>query len=228
MGYQAQCSLSERLQKDLLPLATWVETYAARCDASDKNGRFLFFSTERVLGSTAPRSTPNPENPNALAHYLGENLITYQNQKSNRTRCLSLRLANVYGSPEFRENKCWSYLINELCQQAVRHKKITLKSDGTALRDFIHMNDFTQAVHAWVERPHNELTSIRTPIPLGSGVTHSVAEAAHAVAQVYSEIFDQPVSVEIDGRPAASPTSMTRNAHTKLKNGIRETLEHLK
>ena len=52
---------------------------------------------------------------------------------------ISIRLSNGY-DPELKTCDCWWLVINDFCLN-VKKKKIQINSDGSPLRDFIHISD---------------------------------------------------------------------------------------
>ena len=60
--------------------------------------------------------------------------------------CTNIRLSNGYGPPVFNNPGCWDLVINNFCLSAYKEKKIVISSDGTPLRDFIFIDDISNAV----------------------------------------------------------------------------------
>ena len=48
--------------------------------------------------------------------------------------------------PVLKNINCWWLVLNDLCRSAKKNGKITIKSDGTALRDFIALEDILKKV----------------------------------------------------------------------------------
>ena len=70
----------------------------------------------------------------SLTHSMCEDLLLKLNSK---LKSHSLRLSNSYGMPVLKNINCWWLVLNDLCRSAKKNGKIIIKSDGTALRDFI-------------------------------------------------------------------------------------------
>lgn len=107
--------------------------------------RFIYFSTIHVYGKLPydvidESFAPKPQSPYGLTHLMAENICNMYNISSD-IECINIRLSNSYGSPFFKENNCWWLVVNDMCQMAFNEKRIVLKSNGSALRDFIHYED---------------------------------------------------------------------------------------
>jgi nucleoside-diphosphate-sugar epimerase len=151
--------------------------------------KFIYLSTLHVLGKlpncqiteTYPAS---PENVYALTHLIGENIVHYYHRMSPM-QCINLRLSNGYGAPIFKTNNCWWLVINDLCKMAFFEKKIVLQSDGTALRDFIHISDTVQILQLLIESDNLKENLFN----VSSGDTYSILEIAHRIRAVYESKY---------------------------------------
>jgi UDP-glucose 4-epimerase len=146
---------------------------------------FIYLSTIHVIGNLPltlfDESYSNvPNNKYGLTHLMGEKLCEYYANKSKKNY-LSLRLSNGYGSPVFNENKWDGLVVNDLVKTAFYEKKIILKSDGTAFRDFIHIKDITRAI----EDVFKKGTYLKNCYYLASGSTISLLQLAHLVKKIY-------------------------------------------
>ncbi len=158
--------------------------------------KFIYFSTQQVYGkiesSTVSEETPcKPGALYGLTHLLGENITSFYHRNTG-CAAVSLRLSNGFGSPVFKHNDCWWLVVNDFCQAAIRDGRLVIKSDGTPLRDFIHIDDICAAVELLINTEKNKLNPVYN---LGSGVTHSIAELAKLVAAVYQNKFNKAVAV---------------------------------
>jgi UDP-glucose 4-epimerase len=121
---------------------------------------------------------------------MGEKLCEFYANKSKKNY-LSLRLSNGYGSPVFKENKWDGLVVNDLVKTAFYEKKIIFKSDGTAIRDFIHVKDITSAI-VDVFKKGNYLSNCYF---LASGSTVSLLQLAHLVKKIYFLRYAADVNV---------------------------------
>ena len=102
-------------------------------------------------------------------------------------------MTNSYGSPVFKNANCWWLVVNDLCRQAVVDNKITILSDGTPVRDFIHSVDIFEAVKIIIEVSqlgrHNTFN-------LSSGSAFTILELAEIIASIYFDRYNKIISLE--------------------------------
>jgi len=158
--------------------------------------KFIYFSTVQVYGSLLGNEVTelhklNTQNFYGLTHHIGEVICEYYN-RNFEVDCRIVRLSNSYGAPTFKDNNCWWLVVNDLCRMAFFEKKIVLQSDGTQLRDFIHISDVCNGVQAIIES-----TEIHSTYNLSSGATLSILEIAHKINEVFSTRYgiELPISI---------------------------------
>ena len=159
--------------------------------------RFIYFSTIHVYGNLSNNVidesfAPKPQNPYGLTHLMAENISNMYNTTSD-IQCINVRLSNSYGSPFFHENNCWWLVINDLCKTAFKEKKIVLKSDGNALRDFIHYEDIFNAIRCLIE---NDLDYIDSTFHLSSGNTISILKIAEKIKNIYYKRYGDEIQIQ--------------------------------
>lgn len=179
-------------------------------------GRFVLASSERVLGQVPLEAidesfSPRPVNRLGLSKRLCEELVAYHLNQA-RLKGVSLRLSNVYGRPLFREGRVWDSVINQFCRMAFEDGQIRLNSDGRALRDFVHVNDFCRAVERLIAVPDPE------PIyHLASGVTRSILEVAQLVQGRFHQRYKRELPVVIPGgQPTVIPGEIAGEPRYRL------------
>ena len=186
-------------------------------DSFTKNGlgKFIYFSTQQVLGELPSRlieetTEPNPKNNYGLTHLLSEEIVNYYNNKTN-TKCINARLSSGYGSPVFNQNNCWWLVINDLCKTAFTKNKIKLLSDGSPQRDFIHILDICRAIEIMIESGSNYDENI---FHIASGKTLNILELAHIVKKVFSERYSKEIPIYL-------PDESVSNNSNKFKDSER-------
>lgn len=173
-------------------LPTWNLLHAFK----DKNlKKFIYFSTQQVLGkipniSIDEKREPLPLNQYGLSHMLSEEIVDFY-KRSSGIDCVNIRLSNGYGPPVFKSNNCWWLVVNDLCKSAFIDGRITLQSDGTPQRDFIFVKDIGKSVKAIIE--HDDVFD--RPVNIGYGQTFTILELAHLVKNVYFREFNKEVDV---------------------------------
>ena len=208
--------------------------------------KFIYFSTVQVYGEIpnefiTENRVPSPQNAYGLTHLLSENICNYYNRKTD-TVCINVRLSNSYGSPVFRENNCWWLVINDLCKSAMKKNRITLLSDGSPQRDFIHGSDVARAVQILLETGEEVLEE--NVFHISSGNTLTILELAHMVTNVFEEIYKKRISVYLPGNSVPTDQGVFQDLkkysfdttrmrylgfqpQTDLKAGINELFDYL-
>jgi nucleoside-diphosphate-sugar epimerase len=154
---------------DLLPETTFEINYLATvrlAQLAKASGvrRFVFSSTCSVYGAAGQewvdeRSEPQPITPYAESKWHAEGDL--KRLAGPRFSPVILRSATAYGfSPRIR----FDLVLNNLAAHAFTSGKVLLKSDGTAWRPIVHIEDISRAFHAAIEAPaeivHNEVFNV--------------------------------------------------------------------
>ena len=161
-------------------------------------------------------------------------------RSSQGLRATSLRLSNGYGPSAFPSANFSWLALNDFCRSAVRDGVISLKSDGSAARDFIFVDDIARVISGF-----SQLSDDLAPkYNLASGYTVSIANAAEKVARVCEERFGLPARVafppgvepnadafqETAFRVEASKlrTTLGFGPSVELEDGIEKTIRYYK
>ena len=157
--------------------------------------RFIYFSTIHVYGKLPndvidESFAPKPQNPYGLTHLMVENICNMYNTSSD-IQCINVRLSNSYGSPFFKENNCWWLVVNDICRMAFTEKRIVLKSNGSALRDFIHYEDVFNAIKSILSKPSYKENTFN----LSSGTTTSILQIAEKVKYVFLNRYGESLPI---------------------------------
>jgi len=142
--------------------------------------RFIYLSTAHVyasplLGIISEDTFPRNLHPYATSHLAGEYAVLNASRNAQIVG-LVLRLSNAYGIPAHNKSNCNMLLFNDLCQQAVSDRKMTLNSSGLQRRDFVAVTDVCSAI-AHIIRLSNDALKTRL-FNVGGGWTPTVWEAA--------------------------------------------------
>ena len=155
--------------------------------------KFIYFSTMQVYGNYAKKRIINESmdielnNTYALTHLMCENVLSSLSNYSG-IQSTSLRLSNGYGYPELKSCNCWWLVINDFCQNVENFGEIKINSDGSPLRDFIHISDIANAVERLIRSKKN----LPTVMNLASGKTLSMLEIASLVLDEFLEKRHKP------------------------------------
>lgn len=159
--------------------------------------RFIYFSTIHVYGKLPnmvidESFTPKPQNAYGLTHLMAENISNMFNLNSN-IECINVRLSNSYGSPFFTDNNCWWLVVNDFCKMAFTEKNIILKSDGSALRDFIHYEDIFNAIKLILSKSSHDDNTYH----ISSGTTTSILQIAEKVKKVFFNRYGETLKITL-------------------------------
>lgn len=174
--------------------------------------RFIYFSTIHVygeipFGNIDETLTAKPKTPYGLTHLMAEEICNLYNRTSN-IDCINVRMSNSYGSPFFKDNNCWWLVVNDLCRTAFFDRKIVLKSDGSALRDFIHHKDVFNAIKVLMNNRENR---DENTFHISSGSTFSILQLAQKVQSVFEKRFNESIPVVL---PDSIDPSVQKNSFT--------------
>jgi UDP-glucose 4-epimerase len=111
--------------------------------------RFIQLSTFKVYGNNPSGIVTEDTITRPVSHYA----ITHRASEDYAARhpeAVVLRLANGFGAPEDPATPCWGLIVNDFCRQAVTTRRIAIRSDGRAWRNFIPVGDVVAALRAAV------------------------------------------------------------------------------
>ncbi|OHB75576.1 MAG: UDP-glucose 4-epimerase GalE [Planctomycetes bacterium RBG_16_59_8] len=178
-------------------------------------GRIVFSSSCSIYGNAAqqPISEEHPArpmNPYAMTKYVVETMLKNE-EKSHGLRFVALRYFNAAGAdPEGALGESHDpepHLIPRIIA-AARNKRSTLPifgndyptSDGTCIRDYIHVDDLAGAhLLAW---EYLDRGGRSRAINLGTGTGSSVREVIHAVEKAAGRKIRARIAPRREGDPA--------------------------
>lgn len=145
--------------------------------------RFLYLSTAHVYaspltGTITEESCPRNLHPYATSHIAGEQAVQYA-LRDGKMNGAVLRISNAFGAPAHGDVDCWMLLVNDLCRQAVENDRLTLRSSGLQLRDFVAMEVVCETIQRLIE--HTAIANFGPAINLGSGRSLSVLAMAELI-----------------------------------------------
>jgi UDP-glucose 4-epimerase len=152
---------------------------------------FYYFSTAHIYGNPlegklTEKTCPKNYHPYATSNIAGENAVLTANQPGVFNGIV-LRISNTFGIPVHDKVDCWSLLVNDLCRQAVKERKLVLKTDGKQYRDFISISSFCLLINELLQISNLQ---IYPPVfNVGSGMSISVYGMARRVQQRCNYLF---------------------------------------
>ncbi|MGA2091687.1 MAG: SDR family oxidoreductase [Endomicrobiales bacterium] len=158
--------------------------------------RFIYFSTAHVYGTPlaghiSEKTVPRPTHPYAITHRAAEDFVLAEHAKKN-VEGIVLRLSNAVGAPCDVAVNRWSLVVNDLCVQAVTHKKLVLKSPGTQYRDFVSVHNVCRIVEHVIGLPSEKV---------GDGLFNVGGKASVQIRQMAEMIADR-CQVTLGFRPS--------------------------
>lgn len=164
---------------------------------SERVKRFFYFSTAHVYasplqGDIDEQSCPSNLHPYASSHLAGEYALLHR-LNHRKIAGSSLRLSNSFGAPMTRDSSCWTLLMNDLCRQAVKDRKLVLQSSGEQLRDFVPLSAVCKYVVNLLSLPELSLPKV---LNVGSGKTSSVLSMAHMIQACCKNILGYSPTLE--------------------------------
>jgi UDP-glucose 4-epimerase len=194
-------SLNETFLPDYAKKALQINAYGTRnlLEACKEKSvkKIIYMSTFHVYGKEGGEITEQssiaPKNDYALTHYFAEEYIKMFSVQHGLPYVI-FRLSNSYGCPKDLYSSKWYLLFNDLCKQAVQEKKIEFKTNGTALRDFVWMQDVCTVVQEVLEneKANNGIYN------LGSGISFSLAAIAGYIREAYQEKYSANIAVHLN------------------------------
>jgi GDP-L-fucose synthase len=213
-------------------------------------GASLTADVKRVifLGSTCiyPRESPQPmkeeylltgpleptNEPYAIAKIAGVKLVDAANRQHGR-QWISLMPTNLYGPGDnfdLQNSHVLPAMIRKFHDAKLERERdpnasVTLWGTGSALREFLHVDDLANAALHAMERPETGLFNV------GTGEEVSVRELADAVASAVG--YDGPVSWD-KSKPDGAPRKLVDSTRFRaigwaptisLREGLRKTYE---
>ena len=158
--------------------------------------RLIYLSTAHVyanplVGSITEETCPRNLHPYATSHLAGEHAVMSASQRGEMEGIV-MRLSNAFGAPMDKDVNCWMLLVNDLCRQAVKTRKLVLKTNGVQERNFIGLTDVCRVA---------ERLAIDNGVPtqpgvfnVGAGESQSVIAMAQLIQKRCAEILSfEPV-----------------------------------
>tara|TARA_B110000444_G_C18852044_1_gene606620 strand:- start:17781 stop:18746 length:966 start_codon:yes stop_codon:yes gene_type:complete len=160
--------------------------------------KFIYFSTTQVYGKLISGNITEdkiikPLNKYGLTHAISENIVNFFNDNF-KVQCINVRLSNSYGSPLIEKHNYWGLVINDFCNSIFNSNIIDIKSDGSPLRDFIHLDDVLDGI-LMIIKYKGSLE--KNTFNLSSGETITILEAAKVVKKVFWNKYKKESSIKI-------------------------------
>jgi len=174
---ESEKDISKSIKNNFLPFNNLIQKIK---DKKYKT-KIIYLSTMQVYGRDYNQKVitenynKNFDNIYGLTHSMCEDLLI-SNKKKIDFHCL--RISNTFGMPVLKNINCWWLVMNDFCKNSIKNNKITINSDGTALRDFVTLETLSKVII--------KLVKIKKTFPIinvCSGKTFSIKEIAYRISR---------------------------------------------
>jgi UDP-glucose 4-epimerase len=162
-------------------------------NASVKNkvDRFIFASSNAPLGDQIPplseKKVPNPLSPYGASKLAGEAYCSAFHG-SYGLKTVILRFSNVYGPYSLHKNS----VIAKFIKDGILRRRLTIYGDGSQTRDFVHVEDLSNAIRLILNGPLVPQASCLSPnsiwgntFHLGTGKETSIIDLAKYTRKLF-------------------------------------------
>ena len=166
---------------------------------NNKIQKVIVFSTLQVYGTelagTIDESSPlHYQNDYGLNHLFGE-MYAELYSRQGKLKTVSVRPSNVYGRILTDAFNRWSLVPGCFCKEAVESGTITIKSSGLQMRNFVNLQNLCRAVDSIIQHFPDSYECYN----LASSQANTMVEAAQKVKEVYENMFQKPVQLNVTG-----------------------------
>jgi nucleoside-diphosphate-sugar epimerase len=177
--YVAEQNPSADLAVNVMPMLHLLET----CRKKKYNPMVLFSGTVTEAGLTEclPVNEDCPDHPITvydLHKWMAENYLKLYTSKGI-VRGVTLRLANVYG-PGPKNSSADRGVLNRMIGKALQGQELTVYGDGQYLRDYVYIEDVTQA---FLKVVANMDSIAGKHFVIGSGEGYTILQTINLVAE---------------------------------------------
>lgn len=216
-------SINETFSENYALSSLLVNSYGTRnlleCVSNWTVKKFVYISTFHVYGKEqgviSEQDIPTPVNDYGITHLFAEMYVNMFSLK-HKIPSVVLRLSNSYGCPKDHNSSKWYLLFNDLCRQAIINKSIQLKTNGTAVRDFLCMKDVCAATEAVMLLPDDAIEIFN----LGSGQVFSLLQMAEYIKEAFFEEYGEVVPVVTNEQDTHQYSTFFNYKTDKLKDRI--------
>jgi UDP-glucose 4-epimerase len=183
--------------------ATGWQAVLDRAKAADVK-RVVYVSSAHIYGtlegSIDETSAPDPRGDYALLHYASEQIL-----RRNGFAGAILRAGNVYGMPTNLDNFArWALVPYGFPQEAAQAKRITLKSPGLQMRNFVPSSGIAAAVARELAGNAPALDVIN----VAGNDTLSMRDFAARVAGVAKRVLGFDITLDMPPAPPNAPAAL--------------------
>src|SRR6478609_7565042 len=158
--------------------------------------RFVLVSSSEVYGTAErdPMDEEHPLNPRSpyAATKAGGDRLAYSYRVTYGLPIVIVRPFNNYGPRQHPEK-----VVPRFVTQALAGEALTIHGEGTASRDWLHVDDTSSAIEALIDAPLDRVAG--EVVNVATGIDISVNEIARLVLEAVGD--PEGVTVYVDERP---------------------------
>lgn len=151
-------------------------------------------------------------NPYGSLKNISEHYVNLSNNGIN------VKLWNVYGNEEINDK---SHVIPDFIDSYIKNKSISMKTSGNEVRQFLHSDDFSEAVYIIMNNHDMFLQWIKsnshTPICISSYKWISIYNLAQTIKHICKSVYDDDINI-ITGDYFDNHTNTTDPTHSILND----------
>jgi UDP-glucose 4-epimerase len=185
----------------------------------NKIKKFVYFSTFQVYGVSSGHvnetTNVNSLNHYALTHYFAEKYTELY--ASSGIDYIILRPTNIYGGILSKSTDRWSLVPSCFCKEAYENQRITLLSSGLQQRDFISLENVSEALIKLLGKFDSAKNQIYN---LASGETKTIYDTALLVKKIYECKFARKCDVTVKNNVPEKAEEFIVSTHKLKKLGI--------
>ena len=189
--------------------------------------RFLLISSSEVYGTAErdPMDEEHPLNPRSpyAATKAGGDRLAYSYRVTYGLPLVIVRPFNNYGPRQHPEK-----VVPRFVTQALAGEALTIHGEGTASRDWLHVDDTSSAIEALIDAPLDRVAG--EVVNVATGIDISVNEIARLVLEAVGD--PDGATVHVDERPGqvdrhiGSTDKLERLTGWRASIGFEEGLRH--
>ena len=185
----AQISVSESIRNPKLTFDVNVHGTQNVLNACLQNNitKIIATSTAAVYQNTSTKIILNEKSPVEPLSPYGESKLEMEKKiinfaSTNKINAIILRLFNVYGIGQSLE---YAGVITKFKENIQNNSPLIIFGDGSAIRDFVHIDDVVNAIILSISHSKNSLCNI------ASGISTSISE----LAQIMIALSDKDIKI---------------------------------
>jgi UDP-glucose 4-epimerase len=185
----AQISVSESIRNPKLTFDVNVHGTQNVLNACLQNNitKIIATSTAAVYQNTSTKIILNEKSPVEPLSPYGESKLEMEKKiinfaSTNKINAIILRLFNVYGIGQSLE---YAGVITKFKEHIQNNSPLIIFGDGSAIRDFVHIDDVVNAIILSISHSKNSLCNI------ASGISTSISE----LAQIMIALSDKDIKI---------------------------------